>query len=65
MTIALQRHRAVGAGVVEDAIPHLRGEVEAPAVALEHIDDPQRVLVVVEPAAEPSRSGASSACSPV
>ena len=42
---------AFGAGVVEDAVAHLPGEVDAAAVALEHVDDAQRVLVVAE--AEP------------
>ena len=45
---ALQRRRLVGAGVVEDAVADLLGQVEADAVALEHLDHPQRVLVVLE-----------------
>jgi hypothetical protein len=37
--------------VVEDAVAHLLGQVEAVAVALQHLDHPQRVLVVAEAAA--------------
>ncbi len=47
----LQRRRPVGAGVVEDAVAHLLGQVQALSVALEHLDHPQRVLVVAEAAA--------------
>ena len=43
---------ATGPGVVEDAVAHLEREVEAAAVALEHVDDAQRVLVVAEAAVE-------------
>ena len=39
-------------GVAEDAVADLLGEVEPAAVALERVDDPQRVLPVVEAAAE-------------
>ena len=49
---ALERLRRDGPGVVEDAVAHLVGEVEAAAVALEHVDDAQRVLVVAEAAVE-------------
>ena len=48
---SLQRRRLVGAGVVEDAVAHLLGQVQAAAVALEHLDHPQRVDVVLEAAA--------------
>ena len=37
--------------MLEDAVAHLPREVEAAAVALEPLDDAQRVLVVAEPAA--------------
>ena len=37
-----------GPGVVEDPVADRRGEVEAGAVALQHLDHPQRVLVVLE-----------------
>ena len=49
---ALERLRRDGPGVVEDAVAHLVREVEAAAVALEHVDDAQRVLVVPEAAVE-------------
>ena len=38
-------------GVVEDAVADLLGQVQAVAVALQHLDHPQRVLVVLEAAA--------------
>ncbi len=44
----LQRRRLARAGVVEDAIAHLLGEVEPAPVSLQHLDHPQRVLVVLE-----------------
>ena len=47
---ALERLRLFRAGVLEDAVAHLPREVEAAAVALEPLDDPQRVLVVAETA---------------
>ena len=47
----LQGRRLARAGVVEDAVAHLLGQVEAAAVALQHLDHPQRVLVVLEAAA--------------
>ena len=37
-----------GAGVIEDPVAHLCGQVQATPVALEHVDDPERMLVVVE-----------------
>ena len=46
----LERLRLLGAGVLEDAVAHLPREVEAAAVALEPLDDAQRVLVVAEAA---------------
>ena len=36
--------------MVEDAVAHLLGQVEAATVALQHLDHPQRVLVVLEAA---------------
>ena len=36
------------AGVAEDAVAHRLGQVQAAPVALEHVDDAQRVLVVAE-----------------
>ena len=53
---ALERRRLVRAGVVEDAVADLLGQVEAGAVALEHVDDPQRVHVVLEAAARRARA---------
>ena len=47
----LQGRRLARPGVVEDAVAHLFGEVEPPAVALQHVDHPQRVDVVLEPPA--------------
>ena len=44
----LQGRRPVRAGVVEDAVAHLLGQVQALAVALQHVDHPQRVDVVLE-----------------
>ena len=38
--------------MVEDAVAHLVREVQAPPVALEMVDDAQRVLVVAEAPAE-------------
>ena len=45
---ALERRRLQRAGVVEDPVPHLLGQVEAGAAPLEVLDQPQRVLVVAE-----------------
>ena len=50
--LPLERGRLARAGVVEDAVARLHGEVEAAAVALEHLDDAQRLLVVAEAAPE-------------
>ena len=49
---SLERVRLVRPRVVEDPVADLLREVEPAAVALQHVDDPQRVLVVVEAAAE-------------
>ena len=56
---ALERVRLRRAGVVEDPVAHLLGQVQPAAVALEHVDDTQRVLVVAEAAA---RTAPASAC---
>ena len=62
----LERRRLARAGVVEDAVADRLGQVEAGAVALEHVDDPQRVLVVLEAARRSARAApASSASSPL
>ena len=45
------RHRRA-AGVAEDPVAHRLGQVEPLAVALQPLDDAQRVLVVLEAAAE-------------
>ena len=45
---SLQRRRRAVAGVVEDAVADLSGEVEPLPVALEALDHPQRVLVVAK-----------------
>ena len=50
--LALQRVRLVRAGVVEDPVAHLGGQVQPAAVALELVDDAEGVLVVPEPAVE-------------
>src|SRR5438105_8454409 len=44
-------HGLVRAGVLEDAVAHLFCEIETAAVALERLDDAQRMLVVAEAAA--------------
>ncbi len=41
--------------MLEDALARLGGEVEAGAVVLEQIDDPQRLLVVAEAVGEERR----------
>ena len=62
----LERRRQIGPGVAQDAVAHLLGQVEPAAVALEPLDDPQRVLVVAEADAVARRGGDwSSACSPM
>ena len=45
---ALERRRLQRAGVVEDPVAHLVGQVEPVAVPLEVLDQSQRVLVVTE-----------------
>ena len=40
------------ARVADDPVAHVLGQVQAPAVELEHVDDPQRVLVMAEAAVE-------------
>ncbi len=50
--LSLERRRLARPGVVEDPVARLPGEVQTTTVPLEHLDDPQRVLVVAEPAAE-------------
>ncbi len=49
--LPLERLRVVVARVLEDPVPHLPREVEAPPLPLEPLDDAQRVLVVAEAAA--------------
>jgi len=49
---ALQGRRLAWAGVVEDAVARLDGEVKAATVALQHLDHTQRLLVVAEVAPE-------------
>ena len=49
-TAAVWEQRLNRAGVMEDAVAHLGGEVEPAPVALELLDDAQRVLVVAEAA---------------
>ena len=49
---ALERGGQVRPGVAQDAVAYLLGEVEPAAVALEHVDHPQRVLVVAKAAPE-------------
>ena len=51
-------------GVVEDAVAHLEREVQPAAVALEHVDDAQRVLVVAEAALEALAQRAVERASP-
>ena len=46
--LSLERLRLVGPGVLEDPVAHLPREVEPAPVALERLDDAQRVLVVPE-----------------
>ena len=61
----LERGGQLGPGVAQDAVAHRLGQVQAAAVALEHVDDAQRVLVVAEAAARSAACSArSSASSP-
>jgi hypothetical protein len=55
--LAFERLGLVLAGVLEDSVAHLCGEVEAAPVSLELIDDAQRVLVVAKAKAEPLAEG--------
>ena len=48
----LERGGQLGPGVAQDAVAHRLGQVQAAAVALQHLDHPQRVLVVAEAAPE-------------
>ena len=50
---ALERLRLVRPRALEDPVAHLPGEVHSAPIALEHVDDPQRVLVVAEAETEP------------
>ena len=51
--LALERGRlGRAAGVADDPVAHRERQVEAVAVALERVDDPQRVLVVQKRGAE-------------
>ena len=45
----LERHGVAVLGMVQDAVPHFDGEVEALAVLFEDVYDAQRLLGVVEP----------------
>ena len=54
--LPLERLRLVGAGVLEDPVAHLPGQVQPAAVALEQLDDAQRVLVVAEAAGRRARA---------
>ena len=50
---ALERRGPRGApGVTEDAVANARAEVQPDPIALEHLDDPQRLLVVTKAAVE-------------
>ena len=51
--LALERRRLLRApGVADDPVAHRLGQVEAVPVALERVDDPQRLLVVAKAAPE-------------
>ena len=56
---ALEGLRHLRPGVVEDAVAHLPRQVEAAAVVLQHVDDAQALLVVVESAGRGSRSSSA------
>ena len=64
-TTFLERLRLARPGVVEDAVADFLGQVEPAAVALDHVDDAQRVLVVPKPEAEALFQLAVRASSPV
>ena len=46
------RRAALPLRVMRDAVAHLPGQVEARPIVLEHVDDPQALLVVVEAAGD-------------
>ena len=48
----LERGRLARASVVQDPVPGLHGQVEAAAVALQHLHDAEGLLVMSKPAAE-------------
>ena len=50
--LPFERLRLGRPGVVEDPVAHLRGQVQPLSVLFEHVDDPEGVLVVAEPAPE-------------
>ncbi len=50
--VGADRHAALALGVARDAVAHLPRQVEPVAVVLEHVDDPQALLVVVEAAGD-------------
>jgi hypothetical protein len=50
--LALERRRLAAPRVVEDAVPHLRREVEPAAVPFQDLDDAEGLLVVTEAVAE-------------
>jgi hypothetical protein len=63
---ALERPRQRRAArVAEDPVADVVAQVQARAVALEHVDDAQRVLVVAEAAPKRSRRHASRTASPM
>ena len=47
---AFEGGRHCSPGVVADAVAHLPGEIQAPAVVLQHLHHPGALLVVPEPA---------------
>ena len=60
--LALERRRLRRApGVADDPVAHRLGQVQPVPVALERVDDPQRVLVVQEPRAEALAPGSGRA----
>ena len=50
--LPFERCRLTLAGVVQDAVLHFLGQVETAPVALEDLDDAERLLVVAKTAAE-------------
>jgi hypothetical protein len=55
--LALQGVRLVRPGVVEDPVSHFGGQIQPAPVALEHVDDSERVLVVAEAPSEALAQG--------